>query len=86
MSSKFSIPKSQILKIIRETIPENQLVKSEVTEFCSKAAVIFVMYLAATLNENRKNSIDEQTVIQALKEIGFGDWEEKIKDIIKLDE
>lgn len=82
MSSKYALPKSQVQKIIREALPPQQTHKSDYVDACSKAAVIFIMYLTATANESKK-TLDDQAVIQALKEMGFPQWEDDIKTWIE---
>ena len=84
MSSKgsYELPSTSVAKIINKANP-NIKVKKEAKQAISKAAGIFVLYLAHNANQCSKNAkrstIQAEDVLDALNNIEFGDFNEELR-------
>lgn len=84
MSTKgsYELPPTAVSKIISKANP-NIKVKKDAKQAISKAAGIFVLYLAHNANQLCKNSkrstIQADDVLTALNDIEFGDFNDELK-------
>ncbi|KAI8320794.1 histone-fold-containing protein [Martensiomyces pterosporus] len=76
-------PKAVLTRIIKATIPENISIQKDARQAVTKAATVFVSYLAATANDCARESghktIMANDVFMALEAVGLSDFIERLK-------
>eukprot|EP00485_Elphidium_margaritaceum_P003737 CAMPEP_0202710036 /NCGR_PEP_ID=MMETSP1385-20130828/22071_1 /ASSEMBLY_ACC=CAM_ASM_000861 /TAXON_ID=933848 /ORGANISM="Elphidium margaritaceum" /LENGTH=121 /DNA_ID=CAMNT_0049369449 /DNA_START=48 /DNA_END=413 /DNA_ORIENTATION=- len=84
MSTKgsYELPTTAVQKIIHKVNP-NVKIKKDAKQAISKAAGIFVLYLAHNANQlcktAKRSTIQADDILNALEEIEFGDFNEELK-------
>merc|ERR1712048_451098 len=87
MSTKgsYELPATSVAKIISKANP-NVKVKKEAKQAISKAAGIFVLYLAHNANQlsksAKRSTIQADDVLNALDNIEFGDFNDELRKIL----
>eukprot|EP01084_Bolivina_argentea_P020235 37649_1 len=88
MSSKannYELPTTSVAKIITKANP-NVKVKKDAKQAISKAAGIFVLYLAHNANQlcqnAKRSTIQADDVLNALNNIEFGEFNEELRKIL----
>merc|ERR1712130_425142 len=87
MSAKgsYELPATSVAKIISKANP-NVKVKKEAKQAISKAAGIFVLYLAHNANQlsksAKRSTIQADDVLNALDNIEFGDFNDELRKIL----
>ena len=88
MSAKgsYELPATSIAKIISKSNP-NVKVKKDAKQAISKAAGIFVLYLAHNANQlcqhSKRSTIQADDVLQALTDIEFGEFNDDLKRMLQ---
>ena len=88
MSAKgsYELPATSIAKIISKSNP-NVKVKKEAKQAISKAAGIFVLYLAHNANQlchqSKRSTIQADDVLQALSDIEFGEFNDDLRRMLQ---
>ncbi|KAJ1931148.1 hypothetical protein FBU59_006815 [Linderina macrospora] len=76
-------PKAVLARIIKGTMPENVSIQKEARHAVTRAATVFVSYLAATANDCARESghktIMANDVFKALEAVGLTDFVDKLK-------
>ncbi|KAJ2401407.1 hypothetical protein GGI23_001416 [Coemansia sp. RSA 2559] len=76
-------PKAVIMRLIKGSLPENIAIQKEARQAVTKAASVFVSYLAATANdcarEGGHKTIMASDVVKALEAVGLADFIERLQ-------
>ncbi|KAJ2015486.1 hypothetical protein IWW57_005678, partial [Coemansia sp. S610] len=76
-------PKAVLTRVIKSSLPENISIQKEARHGVSKAATVFVSYLAATANDCARESghktIMTNDVLKALEAVGLADFIDRLK-------
>ncbi|KAJ2002648.1 hypothetical protein H4R26_003505 [Coemansia thaxteri] len=76
-------PKAVLTRLIKSSVPDNISIQKEARLGVSKAATVFVSYLAATANDCARESghktIMAADVFRALEAVGLGDFTDRLR-------
>ncbi|KAJ1662470.1 hypothetical protein IW140_005273 [Coemansia sp. RSA 1813] len=76
-------PKAVLTRLIKSSLPENIAIQKEARQAVTKAATVFVSYLAATANdcarEGGHKTIVSSDVFKALEAVGLADFIERLQ-------
>ncbi|KAJ1937358.1 histone-fold-containing protein [Linderina pennispora] len=77
-------PRAVLARIIKGTMPENVSIQKEARHAVTRAATVFVSYLAATANDCAREAghktILANDVFKALEAVGLTDFIDKLKE------
>lgn len=84
-----NLPQASVLRIIKDSLPENVTIVKDVKAALAKAASMFILYITSqsiqvSQNAKRKTLLP-QDVLDALEEADFGEYVEPIKKALKGD-
>ncbi|CAN0413721.1 unnamed protein product, partial [Hapterophycus canaliculatus] len=75
-----------VQRVIKSVLPDNVQIGKDAKAAFSRSAGIFIMYLTACANdfcrEAKRQTISAQDVMQAIKELEFGELEEPLKEYL----
>eukprot|EP00128_Syssomonas_multiformis_P007087 Colp12_sorted_trinity150504_noHs@12409 len=85
--SELSLPKATIYKLIKEMLPNDIKMAGDARDLISECCTEFVHLISSEANaictkENKKTILAEH-VLTALKTLGFEDYIEECKDVLK---
>ncbi|KAJ2556902.1 hypothetical protein EV175_001693 [Coemansia sp. RSA 1933] len=76
-------PKAVVTRLIKSSLPENIAIQKDARQAVTKAATVFVSYLAATANdcarEGGHKTIMPSDVFKALEAVGLADFIERLQ-------
>ncbi|CAN0078201.1 unnamed protein product [Ectocarpus sp. 12 AP-2014] len=83
---EFEPPQACVQRVIKSVLPDNVQIGKDAKAAFSRSAGIFIMYLTACANdfcrEAKRQTISAQDVMQAIKELEFGELEEPLKEYL----
>ncbi|KAG2386460.1 hypothetical protein C9374_002204 [Naegleria lovaniensis] len=78
----FDLPRTNVLRVIRRAIPEEIALSNDSKLAFAKAAVVFIMYLTATAQEeatkHKRSTLTADDVLDALDTLELGDYKEEL--------
>lgn len=83
---EFEPPQACVSRIIKNVLPDNVQITKDARAAFTRAAGIFIFYLTHCANdfskENKRQTIYTQDVLQALKELDFGEFEPVLEEFL----
>eukprot|EP00904_Undaria_pinnatifida_P001282 jgi/Undpi1/11154/HiC_scaffold_30.g13452.m1 len=83
---EFEPPQACVQRVIKAVLPDNVQIGKDAKAAFSRSAGIFIMYLTACANdfcrEAKRQTISAQDVMQAIKELEFGELEEPLREYL----
>ena len=84
---EFEPPQACVGRIIKNVLPENVQVTKDAKAAFTRAAGIFIFYLTHCANdfsrESKRSTIYTQDVVNALKELDFGEFQAPLEAFIE---
>lgn len=84
---EFEPPQACVQRVIKAVLPDNVQIGKDAKAAFSRSAGIFIMYLTACANdfcrEAKRQTISAQDVMQAIKELEFGELEEPLREYLE---
>eukprot|EP01039_Chlorochromonas_danica_P016708 gene16708-19808_t len=84
---EFEPPLASVNRVIKAVIPDNVLLTKDARAAFARAAGIFIFYITHAANEfsreNKRHTIFTADVLNALKEVGFEDFEKPIIEFLE---
>ncbi|KAL9648473.1 hypothetical protein ABK040_014093 [Willaertia magna] len=78
----YDLPRSNILRIVKKAVSDQITPSNETKIAFSKAAVVFIMYLTATAQEqatkHKRTTLMADDVLEALDELELGEYKEEL--------
>ncbi|EGC29012.1 hypothetical protein DICPUDRAFT_159469 [Dictyostelium purpureum] len=80
-----SLPKATVSKLIKEILPQEVKCSNETRDLILECCVEFIHLISSEANDicgkDNKRTIAPEHVIKALKELGFGDYIQKVTEV-----
>jgi DNA polymerase epsilon subunit 3 len=84
---EFEPPQACVSRIIKNVLPENVQITKDARAAFTRAAGIFIFYLTHCANdfskESKRSTIQTQDVINALKELDFGELQAPLEEFLE---
>eukprot|EP00597_Dinobryon_sp_UTEXLB2267_P005643 CAMPEP_0170080662 /NCGR_PEP_ID=MMETSP0019_2-20121128/16745_1 /TAXON_ID=98059 /ORGANISM="Dinobryon sp., Strain UTEXLB2267" /LENGTH=196 /DNA_ID=CAMNT_0010294747 /DNA_START=11 /DNA_END=601 /DNA_ORIENTATION=- len=85
---EFEPPLASVNRVIKSVLPDNILLTKDARAAFARAAGIFIFYITHAANEfsreNKRHTIFTADVLNALKEVGFEDFERPIVEFLEV--
>eukprot|EP01006_Ploeotia_vitrea_P026709 TRINITY_DN59669_c0_g1_i1.p1 TRINITY_DN59669_c0_g1~~TRINITY_DN59669_c0_g1_i1.p1 ORF type:complete len:161 (-),score=26.50 TRINITY_DN59669_c0_g1_i1:110-592(-) len=83
----FPIPKSQLLQLIKKTLPNGAVVSSQSKAAFSRAVSLFIMCTTChaydNARRNKRQGITANDVLHSLDEMGFEQWSQELSALAR---
>ncbi len=97
MADKIELPQSIVTRLVKDGASESLkannkgdsgvIVTKDTKEAYQQLGGLFVLYLASTANdiskEHKRSKVTAEDVFKALKELGFENYEEQLREFLK---
>ena len=84
---EFEPPQACVSRIIKNVLPENIQITKDARAAFTRAAGIFIFYLTHCANdfskEKKRQTIYTEDVLNALKELDFGEFQAPLEEFLK---